>query len=87
MIDIVASGRIADVILILMIVEGAALMALWRLRRIGVRPAELATNLLAGAMLVFALRSALTGGDASLTAAFLAGALLAHGLDLWARWR
>lgn len=81
------SGRIADVILALMIVEGVLLLWLWRARRIGLPPGELATTILSGACLLLALRGALTGAGALAVVAPLILALAAHLCDLWMRWR
>ncbi len=73
-----------DFILVLMAVEGAALL-LWR-RWTGRGPAVLLPNLLAGAALLLAMRFALTGEARALVGLALLGGLVAHLIDLRARW-
>ena len=81
------SGRIVDLILVLMVVE-AALLAVFRYRT-GRKPAlgHFIGSLLAGAFLLLALRVALTDGSWRLIAALLGAALMSHLLDLSSRWR
>ena len=85
--ELVSSGRIADLILALVVLEGAGLLLLHKLTGLGVPAPQLIPNLAAGATLVLALRSALLGQPWFVTALWLALALLAHGADLIARWR
>jgi len=75
-----------DAILLLLGVEAVAL-ALWH-RRTGRGPAprRLLPNLLAGAFLLAALRTALSDGPETLLLLWLAAALLAHLVDLRGRW-
>lgn len=82
-----STGLVADVILVLMVVEGIALTLLYRAKGVGVEPGTLWINLAAGAALFLALRSALTGGDWQTTAMFLIAGLIAHAADLAARWQ
>ena len=82
-----ASGLVADIILVLMAVEGIALTLLYRFKGVGVEPRTLWINLAAGAALFLALRSALTGGNWQTTAMFLIAGLIAHAADLSARWQ
>jgi hypothetical protein len=79
--DLFTSGRIADLILGLMLAEGVVLTVLFRGAAKGLSPALVWTNLLAGAALVLALKSALTGAGWPWTAFGLAG----HVSDLFAR--
>lgn len=82
MTELFASGRIVDLILALMMLEGALLLA-YRLRTgRGLAPADLAVNLLAGACLLLALRGALVGAGWGWIAICLAAALPAHLADL-----
>jgi len=82
-----ASGRVVDLVLALMAIEGA-LLALHRRRTgRGVPIAELLAFLCAGACLLLALRAALVGAWWGWTAAALAGAGAAHLADLALRWR
>jgi len=82
-----ASGRIVDLVLLLVFVEAVAI-ALWhRLTGRGPTPPDLAALLLPGVFLMLALRAALGGSEWPLIAACLAASLAAHLLDLQRRWR
>jgi hypothetical protein len=82
-----ASGRAADLVLIVLAVEVVALL-LWR-RATGRGPSARAVLSLAlpGAALVLALRVALTGGWWGWIGLWLGVALVAHLWDLAGRWR
>jgi hypothetical protein len=80
-----ASGRLVDVILLIMLLECAAIAVAGR--RLGLSLRDLAANLAAGALLLLALRTVLTGAGAHWTLACLAGALVAHLADLASRRR
>jgi hypothetical protein len=82
-----ANGRIVDLILALVVVEAVVLLTYRRLTGRGIPGMGLLTNLLAGAFLLMALRSALIESHWALTAAWLAAALIAHIADLTQRWR
>ena len=82
-----ASGRIIDAILVLVALEAVALLLLRRRRGRGPAPASLLANLAAGAALMLALRTALTGAGWPLTALCLLGALAAHAAEMWLRFR
>lgn len=82
-----ADGRAVDLILLLMLIEGAVLAAYrWRTGR-GLAIASLAAMLLAGAFLLLALRAALTGAPWTDIALWLMAALAAHLFDLGRRLR
>jgi hypothetical protein len=85
--DLFTSGRIADVILGLVLLEAVALIVYWRRTRRGVAPADVIFNLGAGACLLMALRGALMQTGWHATAFWLAAALVAHLADLSRRWR
>jgi len=80
-----ASGRAVDLVLAVVAVEALALLLLTR-RRAGLAGLDVLGQFAAGALLLAALRCALTGADARWTAAFLAAALPAHLFDLARRW-
>lgn len=82
-----ASGRIIDVILALVALEGAALL-LWH-RRTGRGPAAipLLCNLASGAALMLAVRAALTGAAWPAVATCLLLSLVAHASELVLRLR
>lgn len=87
MAELVLSGRVVDLILVLTALEALALIAYHRRTGRGVAPADLFTNLLAGIFLMLALRAALTGSGWRPIALCLAASLAAHVTDLSRRWR
>lgn len=81
-----ASGRIVDLILLLVIAEAALLLA-WRSRTgRGVATGDLVPMLSAGICLMLALRAALVGAAWLWIAPWLFLALLAHLADIARRW-
>lgn len=87
MAEFIASGRVVDLILALMAVEGTVLAVHHRRTGRGIPLPDLAVNLAAGACLLLALRAALTDAGWTGTAAWLGLALAAHLADLGRRWR
>jgi hypothetical protein len=87
MADFFASGRVADLILLTLLLEGLAIW--WWNRRSGrgLPLRAVLPFLLAGAAFALSLRAALTGASWPLVALPLMGALCAHLWDLAARWR
>jgi hypothetical protein len=85
--DLFATGRIVDLILVLVAVEAAALLSVRAVSSRGPSPAAIIANLAAGAMLMLALRSVLVAAHWSVTALWLVAALVAHLTDLALRWR
>jgi hypothetical protein len=82
-----ASGHIIDLILVLVVLEAAAL-AIWHGRTgRGIALGAMAANLCSGAALLLAVRAALVGAWWGLVALPLLAGLLAHLLDLRSRWR
>lgn len=80
-----ADGRVVDLILLLMLIEGAVLAVYrWRTGR-GLAIVSLAAMLLAGTFLLLALRAALRGAPWSDIAIWLLAALFAHLFDLGRR--
>jgi hypothetical protein len=82
-----ASGRVAELILLLLALEFAALAAWRRATGTGPSPRALLPFLLAGASFALALRAALTGQGWAWVAAPLGAAFLAHLWDLAQRWK
>jgi hypothetical protein len=83
----ITGAHIADIVLVAMLLEAAALGLLkWRTGR---GPAWLPhlASLAAGACLVMALRCVLAGAGVGCAAAFLALGLVAHLIDVSLRWR
>jgi hypothetical protein len=86
MADYFASGRIADLVLVIMALECAGLIAYRRFTHRGVLASDFALNLLSGFCLALALRGALVGAWWGWIGASLAMAGVAHVLDLRLRW-
>ena len=84
--ELIVSGRIVDLIIGLMVLEGIALGAYFAGTGRGVPPLELVVNLAAGAALLVALRLALTGARWPAIAGALAVAGVLHLADLARRW-
>ena len=82
-----SSGRIADLIVMLVAVEFAVLVAWGRRHGRGPGAASLAATLAAGLFLVLALRSALVGAGAQGIGPWLAAAFVAHLADMAIRFR
>ena len=86
MTELFQSGRVVDLILLLMIGELLALAA-WRgSGRVAPALADVLPYLLSGAALLLALRLALTDGPWPLMALALLLAFAAHLYDLFRRW-
>lgn len=85
--DLFHTGRIADIAILLLVLESAALSIYRRTSGgRGLKPSEIAANAAAGICLFLAIRSALTSAPWQQTAVFLGLALLAHLMDLKSRW-
>ena len=87
MAELFASGHLVDLILVVVVIEAAALMLCWNRVHRGVAPLDLLPNLCAGAFLLLALRTTLGGGGWMIASGCLAAAGLAHLADLYRRWR
>lgn len=81
------SGRAVDLVLAFLALEALLLLALTRVQGPGLRPLDVLGQLAAGALLLGAVRCALTGADPRWTAGFLLAALPAHLFDLARRWK
>ena len=87
MAELFASGRVVDLILALMALEALVLGLVWARARRGLPPLPLILSLVAGALLLLALRAALTGSEPLAIGGFLTLALVAHLAELALRWR
>jgi hypothetical protein len=87
MAELFASGRLVDLILIVVVLEAAALLLYWRQAQRGIAPFDLLPNLCAGVFLLLALRASLAGGGWMTASLCLAAAGLAHLIDVRRRWR
>jgi hypothetical protein len=84
---LLANGRIADIVLAVMIAEAVALLLASRFGRIGMSCSQVAAALLPGFFIVLALRAALVQANWSWIALALLGALVAHLVDMRQRLR
>lgn len=85
MTDWLTPARMVDVALVCVVLEA---LALWGLRHRWIKLARaggVAANLAAGAILMIAVRIALSGGDWGLITLCLVASLFAHVADLWLR--
>lgn len=82
MAELFESGRIVDLILVLMALEALLFCALAMVRRDRIPLAGLLFNLSAGACLLLALRAVLTGAGWTVAGVWLTAALVAHVGDL-----
>lgn len=85
--EFVESGRIADLILLVLLLEGAVLFAYWRIKGSGVPPFDILLFMGSGAALVIALRVALTDGWWGWIGLALTASFFVHAADLLRRWR
>jgi hypothetical protein len=87
-VDNVFSGPLwVDLIIGFTLLEGLALALYFRATGRGVAPSQFGVNLASGLCLMVALRCAVAGAGSMWIAAALLAAGLAHGMDLWRRWR
>jgi hypothetical protein len=87
MADLFASGRLVDIVLILIVLEVVAIALYKRNTGRGIALADLLPNILAGAFLLVALRVSLAGGGWAAVSGCLACAGIAHVVDVGRRWQ
>ena len=87
MLELFASGRVADFILVVLVLEALAILAVRRLGGRGPGLAAVLPFLLAGGCLLLAWRTAAAGLPWPIPALLLLGAGVAHLIDLVRRWR
>ncbi|MGL4573702.1 MAG: hypothetical protein ACRCV9_02820 [Burkholderiaceae bacterium] len=85
--DFFSSGQALELVLVLMLIEGAVLIAWQRRSSVQMDLAGLLLNLMSGMFLVCAIHSALVGRWWGVIATCLLGSLVMHCADLWRRWR
>jgi len=83
--DFFASGRVADLVLLVLLAEAAALYLWHRRTGRGLAPLALAGLILPGVAFALALRAALSGAGWGWVAAALVAAFFAHALDVLVR--
>jgi hypothetical protein len=84
--ELFSTGRIADLILALLVLEAIALYGWRRLTGGGIPLLDLLMNNIAGAGLLLALRAALTASNWTTIAGWLVVAFAAHIADVVRRW-
>jgi len=87
MIDFLSGVHVVDLILAIVATEIVAIMLYWQTTRRGIAPAQLLPNLLAGALLLLALRLSLSDYSWPWYVVCLALAGIANVADLRQRWR
>ncbi|MGG5886485.1 hypothetical protein ACLF3G_05045 [Falsiroseomonas sp. HC035] len=85
--DFFASGRVADLVLLVLLAEALALFLWHRRTGRGLAPLVLAGLVLPGVAFALALRAALTGAGWGWVAAALVAAFFTHAFDLAVRLR
>ena len=85
--ELFASGRIVDLILLIVAIEAIALIVYWRATGRGIAPRDLLPNLIAGALLLLALRLTLADAGWMAICVCLAAAGVANIVDIMRRWR
>jgi hypothetical protein len=85
--EMLSGAAIVDVALAVIVLEFIALLVMARRDARGLRVVDLVGQLLAGAMLLLAVRSALTRADERWTILFLSASFPAHVFDLVRRRR
>jgi hypothetical protein len=85
--QLISSAQLIDLVIGFTALEGLALALYHRLTGRGLAPAAYGLNLLAGLCLMLALRSAISTEQGFGMVPWLAASGLAHGTDLWMRWR
>ncbi|MES2974254.1 MAG: hypothetical protein V4757_11645 [Pseudomonadota bacterium] len=78
---------LVDAVIAVTVLEALALALYHRMTGHGVAVHDYALNIASGLCLMLALRSALAGSGALWVAACLLAAGLAHGADIWRRWK
>ena len=81
------TGTAVDLILAVVGVEAIVLLSVYWVTGRGLAPLDVLGQLMAGVMLLAALRCALAGADSRWTLGFLAASFPAHVFDLVRRWR
>lgn len=81
------TGHIADIVIVVMLIEAVLLGIYYAKTGAGVEPRQLITNLAAGIALFVAVRLALTDAHWTSIAIALGASFVAHVADLRSRWR
>ena len=87
MAELFASGRVVDLIVAGMVLEGVGLVAYHRATGRGIAPGRVLPNLVSGGFLLLAVRAALGGAWWGWVSLCLLAALIGHLEDLRRAWR
>lgn len=85
--DLIRSGRIVDIVVLVLALELILLAALYARSKTGVRPYSALVNIGAGGSMAMALKASLTGLGWQWIAVWLVTSLVFHALDLQNRWQ
>jgi len=85
--DAPALAMLIDLVIVFTLVEALALVLYHRATGKGVSPREFLANMVSGLCLMLALRCGAGEAGVPWVALWLLAAGLAHGTDLWMRWR
>ncbi len=84
---LLGSGRIVDLMIVLLVLEIILITTLRKTKGVGIAPLPLVVNICAGASIMLALRASLTEAGWQHIAVFLLCALVFHIWDLVLRWQ
>ncbi len=85
--DAFSIATLIDAVIVVTLVECAALTLWYRVSSTGVSPRDFALNLLSGLCLMFALRCLARDAGSAWIALFLLAAGIAHAADIVRRWQ
>ena len=85
--DAFGLAQVVDLVIAFTLIECAALALYHRATAKGVAPRDFLANMASGFCLMLALRCAVRDASAAWVALFLLAAGIAHGTDIWMRWR
>ena len=85
--NMISSRDLIDIVIAVTLIECVALLFLYQFKKRGLAPRDYLLNLVSGLCLMFALRCALVNAGWPWIALWLLASGLAHGTDLWRRWR
>ena len=80
-------ASLVDLVIVFTLIEGLVLLLVHRATGKGVAPREFLLNMVSGLCLMLALRALVHDAGAAWVAMCLLAAGVAHGTDLWVRWR
>ena len=85
--DLILSGRIVDIVLVVLLLELIAVSVLYKTRGTGIAPYPLMVNIGAGGSLALGIKASVTGAGWHWIAVWLVTSLVFHVLDVSHRWQ